>query len=76
MTVITYRSLARLPTRIAVLEGETCANSSTGIAVADTARGGTRINRGRGKKPYLTAEDYPALAEIWDNEEDDIFDTL
>lgn len=24
----------------------------------------------------LTAEDYPVLAAIWDNEEDDIFDTI
>jgi len=25
---------------------------------------------------YLTAEDYPELARVWDNPEDDIFDTL
>lgn len=26
------------------------------------------------KMPYLTAEDDPVLARIWDNEDDDIFD--
>ncbi len=25
------------------------------------------------KRPYLTAEDYPVLAALWDNEEDEVF---
>lgn len=31
---------------------------------------------GHEDKAYISAQDYPALAEIWDNEEDDVFDTL
>ena len=76
MTEITYCVITPLPTKAAISQGATCANSRTEIAVADTTRGGVRAKRGRGKKPYLTAEEYPALAKIWDNEEDDIFDTL
>ncbi|HKZ51090.1 MAG TPA: hypothetical protein VJ256_04965 [Dehalococcoidia bacterium] len=28
------------------------------------------------EESYLTAEDYPILAQIWDNEDDAIFDNL
>ena len=27
-------------------------------------------------EPYLRGEDYPVLVKIWDNQEDDIYDTL
>ena len=27
-----------------------------------------------GKKTYITADEYPVLAKLWDNEEDDIYD--
>ncbi len=27
-------------------------------------------------EPYLHGEDYPALVKIWNNQEDDIYDTL
>ncbi len=28
------------------------------------------------EEPYLLGEDYPALFQVWDNEEDNIYDTL
>ena len=28
------------------------------------------------EKSYLTAEEYPRLADIWDNDDDAIFDTM
>lgn len=27
-------------------------------------------------KPFLLGEDYPVLAQVWDNKEDDVYDTL
>ena len=30
----------------------------------------------RGRRPYLTYKDDPVLAELWDNEEDAVFDDL
>jgi len=27
-------------------------------------------------EPYLRGEDYPALVEVWNNQEDDIYDAL
>ena len=29
-----------------------------------------------GTPPHLTAEDYPALAVVWDNNDDSIFDNM
>ena len=28
------------------------------------------------EEPYLLGEDYPALFQVWDNEEDEVYDTL
>jgi hypothetical protein len=59
-----------------VVREMTHSSGVTRIVEADTAKGAIRTKRARGKRRYLTAEEYPALAKIWDNEEDDIFDTL
>jgi len=58
---------------------------STGLLPANTTAGPASLNvRGQGymmitiSQPdhALTAEEYPVLAEIWDNDDDAIFDDL
>lgn len=41
-----------------------------------TKRYANGVIRGWLRRDYLSAAEYPALAEIWDNEEDDVFDDL
>ncbi|MCH7930551.1 MAG: hypothetical protein IIA01_08625 [Proteobacteria bacterium] len=66
--------LAPPPTSPTVVVDVTYSNAVTEVMDGALAAVGNRATRA--KKPYLTAEEYPALARIWDNEEDDIFDTL
>ena len=54
-----------------VLNASTAALSMRIVTINDS--GITLMDR---EEPYLAAEDYPALAKVWDNADDAIFDNL
>lgn len=45
------------------------------VSVQETAAGSADITFFY-YQPFLRGEDYPALAQVWDNKEDGIYDTL
>ncbi len=56
-------------------------NKMVAVSVPDTVAGSADItlfiyDHLRADKPFLRGDDYPVLVQIWDNKEDDIYDTL
>ena len=60
---------------------ESVDNNMVAVSVPDTVAGSANIilfncRPLRADKPFLRGEDYPVLVQVWDNREDDIYDTL
>ena len=60
---------------------ESIDNNVVAVSVADTAAGSADITlfdcrHLHADAPFLRGEDYPVLVQVWDNKEDDIYDTL
>ena len=72
-TSLTTRLISPHPTRPSLLVEVTYSQSVTYLTETNAPKVSVRS---RGKQRYLTAKDDPVLARIWDNEDDEIYDTL
>lgn len=60
---------------------ESVDNNMVAVSVPNTVAGSADITLFicgslRADEPFLRGEDYPVLVQVWDNKEDDIYDTL
>ena len=58
---------------------ESVDNNMIAVTIAEAVAGSadvTFFTRDPTSEPFLRGEDYPALAQVWDTKEDDIYDTF